>query len=50
MSVKQGQDVFIKERIGTIITNSKSNETVTELQIWKGSEKLDPSEWLYMGY
>lgn len=50
VSVKQGQDVFIKERIGTIITNSKSNETVTELQIWKGSEKLDPSEWLYMGY
>lgn len=48
--VKRGQIVGLKEDIARVFTKSSNKESITELQIWKGSEKLDPSSWLYKAY
>ena len=48
--VKRGQTVSLKEDIARVFTKSSNKESITELQIWKGSEKLDPSSWLYKAY
>lgn len=48
--VKRGQSVLLKEKIGTVLTKTNTNESITELQIWKGSEKMDPSSWLFQAY
>jgi len=50
VSVKRGQEVLLKENIGTVLTKTSTQESITELQIWKGSEKLDPSSWLFQAY
>jgi septal ring factor EnvC (AmiA/AmiB activator) len=50
VSVKRGQEVFLKEKIGAVLTKTATKETITELQIWKGSEKMDPSSWLFQAY
>ena len=50
VSVRRGQSVLHKEKIGTVLTKTNTNESITELQIWKGSEKMDPSSWLYKAY
>ena len=50
VSVKRGQSVLHKEKIGTVLTKTNPKESITELQIWKGSEKKDPSSWLYKAY
>lgn len=48
--VKAGQSVSTKQEIGMVLTNTNTKETITELQIWKGNEKLDPAQWLYRAY
>ena len=50
VSVKRGETVLLKEKLGTVITKNSGKETITELQIWKGSEKMDPSSWLFQAY
>ncbi len=48
--VKRGQSVLLKEKLGTVLTKTNTKESITELQIWKGSEKMDPSSWLFQAY
>jgi septal ring factor EnvC (AmiA/AmiB activator) len=48
--VKAGEKVELKQNLGIVITNKKTNESITELQIWKGDEKLNPSDWLFKAY
>lgn len=48
--VKRGQKVALKESIAKVLTKISSQESIIELQIWKGSEKMDPSSWLYNTY
>ena len=50
VSVKRGESVLLKEKIGTVLTKTNTKESITELQIWKGSEKMDPSSWLFQAY
>ena len=50
VSVKRGQSVLLKEKIGTVLTKTNTKESITELQIWRGSEKMDPSSWLFQAY
>ena len=50
VSVKRGHSVLHKEKIGIVLTKTNPKESITELQIWKGSEKMDPSSWLYKAY
>ena len=48
--VKAGETVELKQNLGVVITNKKTKESITELQIWKGDEKLNPSDWLFKAY
>ena len=48
--VTVGQSLKTKQEIGLVFTNSSNNETITELQIWNGNKKLNPSQWLYRAY
>jgi septal ring factor EnvC (AmiA/AmiB activator) len=46
VTVKAGQNVNMKEVIGTVFTNETSKETVLYFQIWKETERRDPELWL----
>ncbi len=48
--ITAGQSIKTKQEIGLVSTNSSTNETITELQIWKGNKKLNPAQWLYRAY
>ena len=48
--VKRGQSILLKEKIGVVLTKTNTKESVTELQIWRGSEKMDPSSWIFQAY
>lgn len=44
--VKEGDNVSIKQRIGTIITDSEEGKTELHLEIWKGNSRMDPETWI----
>ena len=48
--VTAGQSLKTKQEIGLVSTNPNTNETITELQIWKGNKKLNPAQWMYRAY
>lgn len=43
--VRDGDKVSTKEEIGII--NSDKGKTETEFQLWKGTETIDPTTWLF---
>ena len=43
--VSTGDKVKTKEEIGILLTDK--GKTEMEFQIWKGTELLDPSYWIY---
>ncbi|MUP36898.1 murein hydrolase activator EnvC family protein [Labilibaculum euxinus] len=47
VTVKKGDIVTSKEKIGVVYTDQAQSQTVLKFQLWKGSTKLDPSVWLY---
>jgi septal ring factor EnvC (AmiA/AmiB activator) len=47
VTVKKGDTVTSKEKIGVVYTDQEQSQTVLKFQLWKGSTKLDPSLWLY---
>ncbi len=49
VNVKVGEKVKAKEKIGTIFTNPENNETVLHFEIWKGTKKMNPEDWLAKG-
>ena len=50
VSVKTGEKVFVKEKIGVVLTSEKEEKTTLHFEIWKNYEKQNPSEWLYKAY
>ena len=48
--IAAGQSIKTKQEIGLVSTNPSTNETITELQIWKGNKKLNPAQWIYRAY
>ena len=44
--VKMGQNVDAKQAIGSIYTDTENNQTEVHLEVWKGTQKLDPQGWL----
>lgn len=44
VSVKMGQELGIKQNIGTVATDEELSSM--ELQVWKGMNKLNPVDWL----
>ena len=47
VSVKLGDEVLTKEKIGTVLTDKSDNKTELHFEIWQGYDKLNPSLWLY---
>lgn len=50
ISVKVGEKVLSKEKIGVVITQESELKTELHFEIWKGYEKQDPSKWLLKAY
>ncbi|MBN1185112.1 MAG: peptidoglycan DD-metalloendopeptidase family protein [Bacteroidales bacterium] len=46
ISVKQGQAVKTKDKLGTVFTDKNANKTVLHVEIWENLTKLDPELWL----
>lgn len=44
--VKAGDKVITKQPLGLIQTNEEDEKTEVHLEIWKGSNKMDPEIWL----
>ncbi len=44
--VKLGQNVDSKQEIGSVFSDDENNETEVHLEIWKGTNKLDPQIWI----
>lgn len=44
--VNTGDKVTTKQNIGIVAYDEEQGRTVLQLQVWKGSVKLDPQEWL----
>ncbi|MBS4013241.1 MAG: peptidoglycan DD-metalloendopeptidase family protein [Bacteroidetes bacterium] len=44
--VKNGQKVTTKEDLGIVFTTDQEKKTELNLQIWHGTNKLNPAEWI----
>ena len=46
VNVSKGQKVSTKQSIGSAFTD-EDNITEVHLEVWKGSSKLNPADWIY---
>ena len=46
VSVKKGDKVTTRQKIGNVYTDTEESVTELHLEIWKGTAKLDPAGWL----
>ena len=44
--VEKGEEVETKSQIGLVFTSKQEGSTVVDFQLWKGSQKLNPQNWL----
>ncbi|TNE80953.1 MAG: hypothetical protein EP332_05570 [Bacteroidetes bacterium] len=45
--VKKGDKIKTKQAIGTIHKDEDDKKTILHFELWKGSEKQDPENWIY---
>jgi len=50
VSVKVGDKMLAKEKIGIVFTQEIEDKTELHFEIWKGYDKQDPSKWLFKAY
>jgi len=50
VSVKVGDKLLAKEKIGIVFTQEIEEKTELHFEIWQGYDKHDPSKWLYKAY
>jgi septal ring factor EnvC (AmiA/AmiB activator) len=46
VKVKKGDNVKLKQSLGTIYTDKETNITMLHIEIWKELQKQNPEEWL----
>jgi septal ring factor EnvC (AmiA/AmiB activator) len=44
--VKSGDIITTRQRIGSVITDGEEEKTELHLEIWRGSTRLDPADWI----
>jgi septal ring factor EnvC (AmiA/AmiB activator) len=44
--VKSGDKIITKQTLGLVLTSDDDGKTEVHLEIWKGSNKMDPEGWL----
>jgi len=47
VQVNKGDDITTRQMIGTVYTDEDEGKTEVHLEVWRGSEKLDPIRWIY---
>lgn len=45
--VKVGDVVKTKQNIGSILLDEDDNKTVMHFEVWRGTSKMDPEDWLF---
>jgi len=50
VSIKVGDRLLAKEKIGVVLTQEIEEKTELHFEIWEGYDKKDPSKWLYKAY
>ena len=50
VSVKVGDKLLAKEKVGLVFTQEIEDKTELHFEIWKGYDKQDPSKWLFKAY
>jgi len=50
VSVKVGDKLLAKEKVGVVFTQEIEDKTELHFEIWKGYDKQDPSKWLFKAY
>lgn len=45
--VKKGETIKIKQKVGSIYTNSRTGATVLKFQLWYDKNDQNPSSWIY---
>lgn len=45
--VRSGDEVTVKQPLGLVYTDEKSGESKVHLELWKGTQKLNPALWIY---
>lgn len=46
VEVKMGDNVTVKQKLGTVGTDRLNGKTILHLEIWKGSTKMNPAKWI----
>ncbi len=46
VTVKKGDQVKVKQKLGTIYTDKENNTTLLHIEIWHELDKQDPEDWL----
>ena len=46
VEVKMGDNVKVKQKLGTVGTDRLNGKTILHLEIWKGSTKMNPAQWI----
>ena len=46
LKVKKGDNIKVKQAIGTVYTDKETNITMLHIEIWKELQKQNPEEWL----
>jgi septal ring factor EnvC (AmiA/AmiB activator) len=46
LRVKKGDNIKVKQTLGTIYTDKETNITMLHIEIWKELQKQNPEEWL----
>jgi murein DD-endopeptidase MepM/ murein hydrolase activator NlpD len=46
LKVKQGDNVRVKQVLGTVHTDSETNSTILHIQVWKERSIQNPEEWI----
>lgn len=45
--VRSGDEVTVKQPLGLVYTDEKTSESKVHLELWKGTQKLNPALWIY---
>jgi len=46
VTIKKGDKVSAKQVIGKVFTDSETNESEVHFEVWQGSNKLNPTQWI----
>jgi murein DD-endopeptidase MepM/ murein hydrolase activator NlpD len=46
VNVKKGDEIKAKQIIGVVFTDNETRDSEVHFEVWKGSSKLNPTDWI----